>query len=442
MKKIYSSVALCCISMMTTAKTSSIGIPGLYPYFNTTVAPSSGSPSLSRITAKASSRWINGSMQPYDSVTYTYSMGRGGALDDEYQDNFVNFETSNSYVYDRISGQYVNKMYRFQDYHSSGKPLTYTMQTWKPATNTWKDSARFQYTYNNSFSRLESTMFQIWYGAMWLNHVVYNNVFDAANHVIEMNSTVYKMELSYDLAGNLSQRIDQVWTQAAGWDYSIKMDFTYGPSGQMDNYTVANWGGSSWVNADKYELVYAGNDMATQTEYHWQNNAWQQYVQHTYTYDTQHNKLSDLLQAWDGANYTNATLYSWAYNSFNQPITYESKTWDAASALWAFATDDFSNHYYYQTYDPTAVFNTKPPLQLSAYPIPAATVMNVTVRQSKASSLQLYIFDAQGKMVRQQGFKETNDAQQISVDGLPTGQYFLKATTEDGVGSLQFTVMR
>lgn len=445
MKKIYTSfIAFSCISIVAMAKTSSIGIPGLYPYFNTTVAPSSpGGTSLSRIIAKSSSTWANGVLQPSDSNTYTYSMGRGGWLNDEYQDNFVNFETSNTYVYDITTGQYINKMYRFQDYHASGKPLTYTMQVWRPSTNNWRDSARFQYSYNNNFSRLETTMFQIWYGAMSTNHVIYNNIYDAANRVVEMNSTVYKMELSYDLGGNLSERKDQKWAQATGWDYSLKMNFTYDVSGHIAHYIEANWDGLNWINTSKYELSFSGNDMTTQTIYHWVNNTWQLAVKHTYTYDTQHNKLSDQLQVWDGASFMNATLFSWTYNSFNQPLTYESKTWNTPSNNWAYAKDDFSNHYYYQTYNPTGIFDKKAPIQLSAYPIPAHSVINLSIKQEKPLPLHISIHDTQGKLVQEEDIKNTsNGVQSISIEQLPTGQYFLKATTVDGIGALQFTVMK
>lgn len=446
MKKIYTTfIAISCITMLAYAKTSSFGVPGLFPYFNNTIPPPSspGGTTLTRIIARSSYKWINGSLQPSDSDSYTYSMGRGGLLNDEYEDDFVNFETSTTYVYDVTTASFVNKMYRFQDYHTSGKPLTYTMQKWKTSTNSWRDSARFQYTYDNNFSRLTSTMFQIWFGAMWTNHVFYNNVYDAANHVVEMNSTIYKMALSYDLNGRLAERIDQRWAQATGWDYSLKMDFNYDVSGHIDNYIESIWDGSSWINNNKFELTFLGNDLISQKEYHWQNNNWEETILHTYTYDQQHNKLIDKIQIWNGTLYTNSSLYSWTYDGFNQPLTYDAKSWDINTNAWVYAAGDFSNHYYYQTYNPTSVFDNKKQLQITAYPIPATTILNINIKQSKTSLARISIFDTQGKLLQEKNESSSmNDVQTIAVDNLPTGQYFLKATTEEGFGSLSFTVVK
>jgi hypothetical protein len=447
MKHKYSIISgFVLLASVAGAKTTSINQPNIFPHFSTQiVAPSSGAGS-SRIIAQTYLEYKNIAFQPIDSMTYSYSFGRGGELTrDEFEDNYVNFDESITYVYDEVSGTYQNSVRRFQVFDASNRPKLYTCQTWRANMATWRDSARFQYNYIGSASLLDNTVFEIWYGGMWAPHVVYDNVFDASNNVVAMNSTVYKMAFAYDQNNRLTQRTDKVWSQSTGWQDYQRFSFTYDASGNVLSYIIEDYLGG-WQNAFEIEFTYAGADIASIAELKWDAGSWVNSGKSDYTYDAAHNKLSEIVQEWDlgtGA-FVNLRRSQWTYNGYNQPLTYVTDTWNVPNGNWEFTPDDFRHHYYYQDYSITSVNPVPAPeARMNLYPIPAANELNIDVKLPKAQGYTIAIFDMQGKLIKSQTETSKGAYIRTSVDvsGIPAGNYLVKLIGTGWEQSEKFIVL-
>lgn len=444
MKKISTFLAVMLMFYAAESKTSSVSVPSLYPYFGGNLPannPSTGTPS--RIIGSAYSEYDGSKWQEVDSITYSYAFGRGGELNEEYEDDFVNFENSYTYWFEKTTGTYVKRFHRSQTYNALGRATYYTCQTWKNNLSNWKDSSRFEYTYNTDNTRLMKTDFQLWYADIsdWIPHVIYNNEYDAAGRMTAMKSLIYRFSLTYDLAGNIVQRLDE--SKASGsWQSANRFNFSYNTSNQLTSYTVELWDGSVWNNTEKYEFSYVGTDVTNIKEYHWTSGSWELFAQDNLTYDAGHNKLSDERQLWDGTSgaFVSAYLLSWTYNSHNQPLTYTSRTWDAASSLWVLTTDDFYYRYYYQEYIPTDV--REPEIaDIGLYPMPATDILNVSVKMDKPQACNIAMYDAQGRMVKQDMIAAGTNTLKLPVNDLAAGNYFIKIATASQEVSRPVVVM-
>ena len=382
-------------------------------------------------------------MVPVDSTTYAYSFGRGGELsDDDLNDNFVSFDESWTYLYNPSLAGYRNQFRRKQIFSPTNKVMKYTCETWRVSTDEWKDSARYLYTYNNDQTKLEYTMFQIHHNGNWLDHVEYDNIYDPMGRVAGMHSTAYKMDFEYDAANNITERADQVAPMFQPWRFDKKHLFAYNVANQMISYIVQDYD-NGWVNFKKYEYTYNGPDLVMVMEYDWINNSWEIKAQNSLTYDSNHNKLMDVRKYWDESTnaFVNGSRLQWTYNSFGQPLTYFSETFELATNTWVLTSEDFLYRYYYDSYTPASA---KPlagvDMNLELYPLPATHTLNLRADLPNADGYNITVFDTQGKILRQMDGKERKVQQAIPVGDLASGNYFVKISNSEGQQTQQFVV--
>ena len=93
MKKIYSCLlAFFALSSGANAKTTGISIPNIFPHYGSGGLSAPGGNTQSRIIGQTYLEYKGSTFVPFDSITYSYSYGRGGQLsDDDLNDNFVSF---------------------------------------------------------------------------------------------------------------------------------------------------------------------------------------------------------------------------------------------------------------------------------------------------------------------------------------------------------------
>jgi hypothetical protein len=443
MKNIYSCLlALLALPSVALTKTTGISVPNIFPHYGSGGSNNVGN-TQSRIIGQTYLVFDGSAFVPVDSTTYSYSFGRGGQLStDDFNDNFVSFDDSHTYLFNPALNTYRSQFHRIQTFNETNQVKIYTCKTWRVSTGSWRDSARFLYNYNSDQTRLDSTIFQIKSGSNWLDHVIYRNVFDGANRVTEMNSTAYEMKFNYDASNNILERLDRIYPYPLPWTDDSRHIFTYNLTNQMTTYIVQEFD-VIWKNFKKYEYTYSGPDVVTETEYDWDNNLWTAVRKHTFTYNTAHSKMSDVSEYWNATlgAFVNDVKLQWTYNSFGQPLTYYSQSWDQATSSWINTTNDFLFRYYYQTFNPASVNRFTPgSIEMVLYPQPAQQSINVSAELNKQESYSIAVYDIRGRVVKQLSGSGNSIQQNIPVQDLPAGTYFLKLSTSDKQQAKQFLV--
>jgi hypothetical protein len=435
MKKIYSLLFALLAVASASAKTTSVTIPNMFPYYGPGII---GQGLLtSRIIGYTHLKHDGTSFVPVDSTTYSYTFGRGGLLNqEEMDDNFVRFDHSYTYRYDPVVG-YINHFHRFQSFNSSNDAMIYTYQKWNSTDAAWRDSARLLYTYTGAPAILVKTMFQIWYNHAWADHVEYDNSY-SNNGLVRMASLIYRMYFSYDNSGNLIEREDSSYSLATmSWHRSQRLLFTYNMTNDISSYIVQQWSSGNWVNDEKYEYVLNGASIAEIIVYNWDNNNWEYSGKDVFSYDANQNKTIDEWQYWDAAtsSFKSASRQRWTYDSFDQPLTYYSETFEPSTGLWASTTDDFLYRYYYQAFNPASVADVKDKdVSIKLFPQPANNTLTVELAKN-LPSYTISVLDIYGKELKHINANAKSNV--IDVAELSSGIYFLRINS---LAAKQFVV--
>jgi hypothetical protein len=448
MKKIYSVYIVSLLALAASAKTTSISVPDIYPHFNLQAIVTSPDAPHIRIIGQTYLTYNGSAFEAVDSTTYSYSGGRGGLLTpDELSDKYTNFDESIIYAFNASSGNYSSELMRRQTFDANNNSVLYSYFDWKVQgvpVPYWKDSWRYHYDYNSA-NMIESCIRQRWIdGGIWEDHVVYENIYDANDNVSEMNANGYTILFSYNVDNKIIQRTDNVSAGWGGpWLSNHRVNFTYDSNGRLDNYVIQIWNGG-WVDSVKLSYTYNASDIVAATESLWLNNTWTNSGINNFTYDVNHNRLSDVRLNWDAGQgaYVNAYRTLYTFNSNNQPTKVITSTWDAGGSSWQFTTDDYQLRYYYEAYSPTDVHEVEASkLDMAIYPIPAQNEVNVDMKWETAQPYTISIFDVQGKLWK--NFMEpatTTAHKNIGVNDLPSGNYFIKISGKEGQRTQKFTV--
>ena len=428
MKRAYAIAALLVMMpLQSQAKVTSTSVPSLFPQFGPGSSMLHPGFYQSRLIGQSYGTFTNEVLEPFDSITYSYSFGRGGELSrEELDDHYVNFEESITYRFNPLSQTYVRRHQRVQTYNQFGKVAYYTCRNWRPVTSSWDDSARFVYSYNTDNTLLLSTVFQIMMNVGWMDHVPYDNVYDpVTGKLMEMNSLVFQMKFVYDINGNLIERKERTRSLTTPWKDTEKHLFTYDTNDRVITYIVQiNDGG--WKNTEKTEYTYNGSLMATAVKSEWEAGAWSLKGKHEYTYDSNNNKISDTWLTWDAgtSSWNNTSRLEWTYNGFDQPLTHFSRTWDEVGSNWVFADGDFLKRFHYQSYNPNSVATVKEAVSVSSWPQPATDQLNFNLTDRNLSDGTVLLSDLQGRVVKTQPL-QSGTQQTINVTDIPSGYYVL-----------------
>lgn len=425
MKKIV-TIASILVSSIATAKTTGITIPTMYPHFGSSQPPGNNMGIAPiRLISKVKTLYDGTIYRPFDSATYNYSNGRGGILDLDYDDKFLNYDNSVFYEYDEASQQYKNVRRYTQTFNSADKIEHFIQENWINDQVQWHNGVMYEYLYSSDLSRLEQTGFYIWNGSWTGNSMDYKIAYNDKNDIVEVQFTTSITELSYDSHHNVTERKEYIFTSGLGWHYSDKYSFIYDASDNLTSYTLQKFNEGNWDNSLKKDFIYANGILTHTIEYSWQNNTWQTERQNTFSYDGMGNKLSDEYQVWDDAaqSFVNTRKEEWDYNAQQQPLTYKSLTWDAAGQTWKAIKNDFLYRYQYEYYFPTVVNKPTANDVFTFYPQPASDMLNVHFKSNGNTIYQGYIYDTRGSVVK--SFEVSNENNHIPLGDVPPGNYLI-----------------
>lgn len=93
------------------------------------------------------------------------------------------------------------------------------------------------------------------------------------------------------------------------------------------NDTTSNYQNSIRV----FPLTYNGPDITSEQDQQWNGNAWANYLTYTYTYDANHNELTEAGQTWNGTAWVNSTQMIMTYNGNNDMLTMMDQDWNGTS---------------------------------------------------------------------------------------------------------------
>ncbi len=444
MRKYYSLLfAMAFLLPTAESKTTNATVPSIFPHMGSGGGVNAPAANYSRIIGYSYMKHNGSSLVPVDSTTYHYSYGRGGQLSrEDMDDNFVLFDNSYTYRYMPATNSYLNQYHRWQIFNPAGKSEKYTCQKWIVNQSAWQDSARYVYQYNNDLTRLEKTSFDIYYGNIWGNgHVVYQNFYDAANNLIRIKTATYIMSFTYDAGNLMLSRTDSLYYVSSGVWHVKKYEYAYSNS-MLTSHITATSSNGVFNNQEKVDYIYTGGNITQTTLSLWQNNSWELQGRHLIIFDGNNNKSSDTWQYFDAASssYKNASRRSWYYNSYNQPVTYLSETFDPGTGIWESANNDFLYRYYYQPYIPASIEGETNLITLKTYPQPARETLNIEIDATANNNTSVHIFDIHGRMLLQE--KISGQKTSVNISTLPAGSYFLKIISGSGQVSKQFIVAR
>lgn len=425
MKKIF-TFAFVLFSCIAYGKTTGITIPTLYPHFGSS-QPNNNMGAVSvRLVSKVKTLFDGNAYHPFDSSAYSYSNGRGGILDLDYEDNFLNFDNSVYHEYDEALQGYKNVRRYTQTFNGAGDILDRIQENWINDQVQWHNGVKYEYLYNSSLSRLEQTGLYIWNGSWTGNSMNFKLTYNTKNDIIEIKFVTSVTELSYDVNHNVTERKEYIYTTAEGWHYSDNYTFSYDASNNLTSYTLQKFANGNWDNSLKKDFIYANGALTHTVEYSWKNNNWQTERQNLFSYDAAGNKLSDEYRVWDEAaqNFVNTRKEEWTYNAQNQPLTYKSLTWNVAGQSWQAIKNDFLYRYEYEFYNPASVDKIPDASDLfTLYPQPASDMLNVHFKNNSNTTYQGYIYDARGSVVK--SFEVNNEKNGIPLNDIPSGNYLI-----------------
>lgn len=287
-------------------------------------------------------------------------------------------------------------------------------------------------------------------------------------------------KVGYTWSGNYPATITRIaWRfgggGSSGWRNDYHIAYTYS-SGNITSETIQQWdnNNSMWVNDTKQDITYGGNGPTVFTNSDWDNGANNFILQNrgTYTYSSgRQEKLTEDYTTNAGSTWENSAEYRYYYAGTGaQPDTMTYHTWDPFSSRWnntrryiytynsygqvtkivteswnnawaATSSDDMTNYYY--DLHPTNVANTNPlENSINVFPSPAATNVKVQVGTKIGQVLHYALTGVNGTVVKRWSAVNNGLAQDVSVNELPAGNYFMVVHDGQHVTTKQFTVVK
>jgi len=311
-------------------------------------------------------------------------------------------------------------------------------------SGTFKNYYQDNYTYNGS-NYLTNDVRQNWSGSAWTNYQQYTYAYDGNNNRVNI--------------------IEQIWTSGA-WANNTQNINHFNGSNLLINGIQQSWQSSAWVTTDSFVYTYDGNNsLLNYVDYTWSGTAWTNANQFIWTYNGNNQPTTYLIQTWNGASWASESEDYYTYNGSNELITDLQKVWisgvpdNSSNTNYtydgsgnqvsetlaqylgnAWVNQDSIHFYYTEVTAPTAVNNVVSNTEISVYPNPAKSVINVAYSNAGTTPTVATLYDVTGRVVMVKTI--TNSFSQINVNNLASGLYRIVFTDEQGNRTVKQVVIQ
>ena len=172
------------------------------------------------------------------------------------------------------------------------------------------------------------------------------------------------IKMTYDNKNRLISLIVQNWDlDTQEWVNSGKSTYTYNNNGDVTQLLMEGWDEGEWINTMKSTMNYDRNNnlinskielwmdewiALSYTEFTYDNNhnvlteinqaglfgPLKNETKEIFTYDTKNNVLTSIHQVWNGEDWENQSKITNTYNAKNYILTYTNQTWESGSWLY------------------------------------------------------------------------------------------------------------
>lgn len=396
---------------------------------------------------------------PIDSTALKYSGTNGSTYDFNYMkyiigDEFFGF-TPNYHPYDFSSMPVKSDTATFYEFDGSNYS----------ATNQYNAN----HLPNGKFSSLEK---------MYFNSNVpdgsdkYINVFDGQGKLQRMvylenpggagYDSVGKIEYAYDNLGNKIVRDSLFDYNAGDWELSGVLQFTYTGSGLIDSLIIwEDAGAAGWKPSVAYVHLYDNSQRLIRVIGMQEIGAGlTPVVLDTFEYSgslTYFKTLTEYTLDMSTSSFVPSAMFDKNINSSNLPdtmyiLSYNSAAWDTvAFTSYQYNSNNnvmlenlYSNvavlplvmnvRYYYEpfTYTPASVAAVAPKATMVIYPNPTRSNVTLQWKEADGKRYQIELLNVAGQKILSQSFLWKEPQQQLSLESLTAGTYWIAVRNQEG----------
>lgn len=409
-----------------------------------------------RLTGKTN---ISQTYIPMDSTALKYSGTNGSTYDFNYMqyligDEFFGF-TPNYHPYDLSSMPVKSDTATFYEFDGSNYKRT--------------NQYNAGHLPNGKFSSLEIMYYN---SPLPDGSDIYINVFDGQGKLQRMvflenpggagYDSVGKMEYVYDNLGNKIVRDSFFDYNAGDWELSAVLQFTYTGAGLIDSLIIwEDAGAAGWKPSVAYVHLYDNSQRLIRVIGMQEMGAGlAPVVLDTFEYSgslTYFKTLTEYTLDMSSSSFVPSSMIDKNINSSNFPdtmyiLTYSGSAWDT----FAFTSYQYNSNnnviqenlhsnlaaiplsriikYYYEPYNytPTSVAAVAPKAAMTIYPNPTKSNFTLQWKEADGKRYQIELLNVAGQKILSQSFLWKEPQQQLSLESLTAGTYWIAVRNQEG----------
>lgn len=373
----------------------------------------------SRLVAMVSLDYDGTSFVPVDSVSASYSGGRGGKYNEKWEDWEWAYDNTNGYEYNPATSSYGSSVFRSnQTFDASDHILTSTSEEWAAHLGTWRNSWKDTYTYDAAGNRTVE-MSQTWdtTAGTWKNLYKDTYTYTASGKVATNISQLWnsgagvwgdgsRITYTYDGAGNRITSVNDLWNSStSAWENQSRADYTYDGAGNLTSERYGMWDGTSmsWDTSGRRTYTYdASNRRTEELNETKMSGVWEPNSKVLYSNFAGDKPQTVLYQNWDGGlmAFTDDEREHYTYNADGMVTYLYNETWDDPTAAWVM-DGSYAIRNRYETYTTGIAAGGRPENDLLVYPVPTANSLTLRGSWESAEPLTVVITDAAGRICSQ-----------------------------------------
>jgi len=407
-------------------------------------------------------------------VRYTYFYSENGDRLMTLVKAFENEQWVNSYLqmntFDEVGNllvsriqewqneNWVNSFRQTQTFTTNHNVLTWLNEDWNGTD--WLAVDRGTYTYNEAGEPV-AYLKENWTGNDWVGDFYdlymyddFGNMLSGIRQLWEINTWVddERYTYTYDINNNMLSGIYEQW-DGENWQFSYKEEYSWNAQNLPTQITASVWAGTDWVWVSRYAYDYnefgyvVNSTLEIYTEGAWSFNQRAQFT-HNFFGGVQ----SALVEYWIDSAWVNFSLSAFNHDEYGNTLGADLYGWDTDT--WMQNHDDsieLSYYYnlmsdYYTGYHIEAAYVSiltgidravdKTRANLTVYPNPASSEINVQLTAPAGSNAELALYNAAGAKlmnVYSGNFADGEHTFRVNISQFNTGLYFVKLTTENDI---------